>query len=144
MMEISKCIEVRCNRSKIYKIIANISDYPRIFPYVKSVNIIGKREDDIISAKVDCVFDRVPISYFCEVKCFMNEKIIVSSNNGPFRSLLCKWELHDMKDGIVGVDFYMKLDISSFIGSVISKSYFGRYVNMTIVSLLNEVQRDNY
>lgn len=111
---------------KLYKIVANIENYPEFIPWVAAVRIEENKPNYCV-AELLIKYKIFREKYTSVVSFIENEEIRVDLKEGPFKYLYNIWKFYPDR-----VEFYINFEFkSSFFESLISKD-FEYYANKMV------------
>ena len=76
---------------KVFQAVLDIKAYPRILPFIRSVQIIARSEASLV-ARVSVGLPLLRFSYDCRIDYTASESIHVTLLSGPFKKLSARWQ----------------------------------------------------
>jgi ribosome-associated toxin RatA of RatAB toxin-antitoxin module len=96
----------------IYRIVADIEQYPKMLNYIKSVRILAKNENQM-TAEVNVGVGLIQFSYECDITLAPPNRIDIVSTKKPFKRLAASWQFFPLSPTSTKVDYALDSQFAS-------------------------------
>ena len=117
----------------MFKLVADIENYPNFLPWCLDANITSRKED-IIIAEMVIGYKMFRERFTSKVTLTEPERIDVSYSDGPFKFLHNHWKFVREKDGSCSVDFFVDFEFKSFLMQKLIGAVFNEAVKVMVKS----------
>lgn len=112
MPSIHSSKNVSCSADAIYRIVADIEQYPAMLNYIKSVRILAKGENHM-TTEVSVGIGLIQFSYECDITLTPPQRIDIVSTKKPFKSLVASWQFMPLSPTSTKVDYALDSQFES-------------------------------
>ena len=103
---------VSCAAADIYRIVADIEQYPAMLSYIKSVRILTQAENHR-TAEVSVGVGPICFSYQCDIILTPPLRIDIVSSKKPFKSLVASWQFTSLGAASTRIDYALDSQFTS-------------------------------
>ena len=103
---------VSCSADGIYRVVADIEQYPTMLNYIKSVRILAKGENHL-TAEVSVGVGLIQFSYECDIALTPPQRIDIVSTKKPFKSLVASWQFTPLSPTSTKIDYALDSQFAS-------------------------------
>ena len=99
---------------KVYKIVADVENYPSFLPWCTNITIKERKKKYIVT-EVKVGFQNINEKYLCKVFLFYQKRITLDYISGPFEYLEIDWKFKEVSKNKTEVIFFCNFKFSSII-----------------------------
>jgi len=113
MFKYEETVEVNHSIDKVYNLVASVEKYPEFIPWCNKVELLKVDEQGYHYYKLLVKFGMFSQEFTTKDKFWINEKVEIDLEEGPFKRLYSIWRFKELFPGKTKVDFYIDFEFKS-------------------------------
>lgn len=115
MFKYEETIEVNHNLDKVYKLVSSVEKYPEFIPWCDKAELLKVDDQGYHYYKIVAKFGMFSQEFVTKDKFYVNEKVEIDLEEGPFKSLHSTWKFEELSANKTKVDFYIDFEFKSIL-----------------------------